>query len=285
MPALIASQELKIPWIANWSDPMPQQKSPPPYGAGPSAKIPALLQKYFEAVSRKASWHTFPCERLENYVCSYLPGCREKSSVISHPALERLCSHSEPSQEEFRLCHVGGLGLRRPDVFLDGVSRFIKSAGIQSSVSVQFVSREFDNIRELTKRFCLQDIVILREATTYEKTQQILEASAVLVVIEAACEEGIFFPSKFVDFVQTGRPILAVSPNKGTLHDILSTYGGGIAVDVASPDAVANAIRILYSEWKTGTLNEKYGTSRLVHLFSEKLVLKKYMGIFRSIKK
>jgi hypothetical protein len=103
-------------------------------------------------------------------------------------------------------------------------------------------------------------------------------------VIEAPCVEGIFFPSKFVDFVQTGRPILGISPINGTLADILSRYGGGILADCHSPEAVANAIRILYEEWRAGELDEKYGSSGLFDLFSEKTVLGQYMELFRRLR-
>lgn len=284
LPALIISQKLKIPWIANWSDPMPPQKSPPPYGYGSSARLSIPLQKYYKGVARKATWHTFPSERLRNYICSYLPECKDKSSVIPHIALERLRSQTMPTQKEFTLCHIGGLGLRKPDVFLEGVSRFINKVKNDLPFCVKFVNREFDNVRELAKKFGLENIVTLEKAKTYEETQNIAEHSTILVVIEAACEEGIFFPSKFVDFIQTGRPILAVSPSVGTLKDITSEYGGGIAVDGKSPDDIMKAIHIFYTEWKQGTLEEKYSSSCLFHMFSEKCVIEQYMQIFRKIK-
>jgi hypothetical protein len=78
---------------------------------------------------------------------------------------------------------------------------------------------------------------------------------------------------------------LAVSPTNGTLHDIISQFGGGIAVDVGSPNAVAQALHNFHAEWKKGTLDEKYGSYRLFSLFSENRVLEQYMEIFRRIKK
>jgi glycosyltransferase involved in cell wall biosynthesis len=284
LPALIISQWLKVPWIANWSDPMPPRKSPYPYGHGPSSQIPLFLRKYYKTVARKAAWHTFPSEQLRNYICSYLSDCREKSSVIPHIALERLSSRSPQRQMEFTLCHIGGLGLRKPDVFLEGVRRFLHVTKPDIPFFVKFVSLGFDNVKKISKKLGIEDIIILEKAKTYEETQKIAENSTILVIIEAACEEGIFFPSKFVDFVQTGRPILAVSPAVGTLKDIISTYGGGIAVDGNSPDAVAKAIQIFYNEWKEEKLDEKYGSARLFNLFSEKQVIKQYLEIFDRIR-
>lgn len=284
LPALLISKELNIPWIANWSDPMPPQKSPYPYGNGPNARLSIFLQKYFDSVARKASWHTFPSERLHNYICSYLPECREKSSVIPHPALTRLRSTTIPNRKEFLLCHIGGLGLRKPDIFLEGVSKFLNNSKISFPFFIKFVSREFDNVKELAKKFGLEDVIILEKAKTYEETQKIAENSTALIVIEADLKEGIFFPSKFVDLVQTGRPILAVSPVVGTLSDIISEYGGGMAINVKSPDAVAKAIEEFYTEWKKGKLDEQYSSDRLFHLFGEKLILNEYSKIFKKLK-
>lgn len=285
MPALVVSGELKIPWVANWSDPMPPRKSPPPYGEGPSAKTPSILRKYMEAVARNAAWHTFPSERLRKYICYYLPQCMNKSSVMPHPALAVLRGSVAQNTKEFSLCHVGALGLRKPDTFLEGVSRFVRKSGTDVPFSVRFVGGESKRARELVTKLGLEDKVIIEEARNYEETQKAAENSTVLVVIEAQCEEGIFFPSKFVDFVQTGRPILAVSPAKGTLHDIISKHGGGIAVDVLSANAVESAIERFFAAWKAGTLSEEYGSAKLFQLFSEEQIISQYAEIFSRINK
>ena len=118
---------------------------------------------------------------------------------------------------------------------------------------------------------------------TYEDIQTIMSNSSVLVVIEAPFKEGVFLPSKFVDFVQTGRAIIAVSPSVGSLNDIISAYGGGIAVDCHSPLAVAKAIETLYAAWKSGTIDEKYGSFQLFDLFGEQRVIGDYRKLFKRV--
>jgi hypothetical protein len=90
--ALILSWWLGIPWIANWSDPMPPQKAPFPYSQGPNASVRSYLYKYCSAVAHNATWHTFPCERLRKYFCSCLPEYTVKSSIIPYVALARFQS-------------------------------------------------------------------------------------------------------------------------------------------------------------------------------------------------
>jgi hypothetical protein len=113
---------------------------------------------------------------------------------------------------------------------------------------------------------------------------QALAKSDVLVIIEAPLTEGIFMPGKLVDYVQIGRPILALSPVVGTINDIVSKHGGGIAVNCQSPDLVARALRTLHEHWSEGNLNRLYGSTRLASLFSEERVLGLYMDLFEKIK-
>lgn len=131
----------------------------------------------------------------------------------------------------------------------------------------------------------VSDIVEVEPPNTYDKTLLRAASSSVLFVIEAKCEEGIFFPSKFVDFVQTGRPILAISPPVGTLADILNKYGGGIAVDNHSADEVFYALSKLYIAWTNDSLTEDYGSQRLLNDFCEESILSIYMELFGQLQR
>jgi hypothetical protein len=284
LPALIVSRLSGVPWIANWSDPIPPQKAPPPYGQGPDAPVSPYLRSYFLSVAHNATWHTFPCERLRKYFCSYLPECIEKSSVIPHIALTRFLSQSASIGKDFSLCYIGSLTFRDPNVFLEGVSRFLQKNKIESSLHIRFIGLPLEILRETTRRLGLDQILSMEQVKSYEEAQGILVRSTVLIVLEAPCEEGIFFPSKFVDFVQTGHPILAVSPVNGTLTDILTTKGGGIAADCRSPDSVTRAIETLYWAWKMGSLESMYGSSHLFSLFNEQRVISRYLEIFSQIR-
>jgi hypothetical protein len=280
LPALIVSRIVKIPWIANWSDPMPPQNAPPPYGGGLQAKVSLLSDIYCKAIFRTADWHTFPCERLMRYYWKIFPELEAKSSVIPHIALKRFRMTQRGAKNVFSICHTGGITLRDPSVFFAGLKRFLVESKPTEAVRVVFIGHPCDEIQAKVQEAGVGDTVRVELPKTYEETQLTAAASSVLVVIEASCEEGIFFPSKFVDFVQTGRPILAISPKVGTLCDILPAHGGGIAVDCRSPEAVFVALSALYKEWKDGNIDDKYGSERLYNLFSEDHVLDIYIKLF-----
>ena len=111
-----------------------------------------------------------------------------------------------------------------------------------------------------------------------------MQDADVLLILESDSQEGVFFPSKFIDYVQAGRPVLSISPLVSNMHDVLSKHGGGIAVDVQSSESIAAGIETLYNAWKTGKLDEAYGSACLFDLFSEETVLAQYLEIFQKIR-
>ncbi|MFC1512089.1 hypothetical protein ACFL5H_02720 [Candidatus Latescibacterota bacterium] len=283
LAALMYHRRTKIPWIANWNDPQPSAKFPPPSGKGPSYPMNYFYHIFYQAVAAHCSWHTFPCERLRKYMTSYLPSkVSQKSSVVPHIALKRFCV-PRIQHDGFSIYHTGYIGPPRDvSVFLEGAKRFYQKFGKPKNFHIKFVVDQPDIVVYAAKVIKVENIVRIEESRPYEKMPELLASADVLAIIEAPLREGIFLPSKFVDYVQTGHPILSLSPTIGTINDILSTYGGGIAVDGCSPDAVARAIGVLYSHWKAGTLDSEYGSSKLLDLYSEERVLDLYSEIFKK---
>jgi hypothetical protein len=283
LPALVLSRRYNVPWVANWSDPMPRQKAPPPYGGGPRAALSIFMTWYCRAVARQAAWHTFPCDRLRKYFTTWIPECGPKGSVIPHLALRRPVDQAVGQTKIFSLCHTGELGLRKPNTFLEGVKLFLMKVPAREWTEVRFIGPKEETLPELVRGLDLKDIVHIEPRMSYEDSLSALAAAAVSVVIEAPLPEGIFFPSKVADYVQVGRPILAVSPVVGTLNDLLTRYGGGFAVDCTSPEAIAKGIEFLFRSWQAGDLDDSYGSARLRPLFSDETVLSAYREIIDRI--
>ena len=285
--ALLVHRQTRIPWIANWNDPTPNHKFPPPYGEGPSSSLKPDINRWYQSIGRHASWHTFPCERLRRYMCGYLPGnIQQRSSVIAHVAMDGFKAPSISNNDVFSMCYAGSvLPPRDATVFLQGVKRVVQRLNIMGCVQVRFMVDEPERVAASAKALGIEEAIAIESSVPYTQMPEALARSNVLVIIEAPLEEGIFMPSKIVDYVQIGRPILAVAPAAGTMHDIFSKYGGGIAVDCRSPEAVAHAIETLYKKWEAGTLDREFGSSILLGLFSQESVLADYLNVFDEVKK
>ncbi len=284
LAALMVARRTSIPWIANWNDPQPSQRFPAPYGAGPSAPMPAWQRRFYGAISRQCRWHTFACARLQRYMCQYLgPKVLERSSVVPHVALERF--RSEPrSHEGFIICHAGSLrSPRSPRVLLEAASLFRSRAAAAGGLRLRFIVDDARAVNEEARRIGVEDIVEIAPTRPYGAMPEALAESDVVVIVEAAMEEGIFLPSKFVDYIQSGRPILALSPLRGTIRDLMGGGRGGLVVDGTSATEVAEAIEQLYVRWMEGDLESRFGSESLFEEFSERKVLSLLTEIFEAI--
>jgi glycosyltransferase involved in cell wall biosynthesis len=285
IPALRLAPRLKIPWIADWSDPYPGERYPPPYGGGPTARISPTHQRLLEDVAHHADWITFPSERLREYMLSYLPAeVEHKSSVIPHGPALLMPGLSPPQGETFVITHAGSLHpTRSPIPFLTALAAWVANLGPSPRVRFDIVGHAHPMVAETVHDLGLDGIVRFVGTLPYGECLHRMAASHVLVLIEAPVREGIFLPSKFVDYVQIGRPILAVSPREGTIADIMNANGGGLVADCTDPGTIRHALETLYQGFSQGNLESEYGSRHLSELFSESVILDAYQRIFARI--
>ena len=283
LPALVLKKKVRMPWIAVWNDPAPQNKLPPPYGNGPLAPIPWVLSRYLKDVSLNADRHVFCSERLMNYMCSYLPaGTKPKSTVIPHICLKKFETTAN-ANTRFILAHSGMIGgERKVDVFIDGVMKFLKKQP-GAPVEIHWIGHVDSGVRNKIAQNGLEEISSYLGPLSYVESLRHQNKATILIIVEAPCEEGIFLPSKFVDYVQSGKPILAISPLRGTLNDILSKHGGGIAADVNSSDSIETALSVFYKSWKSGNLEKAFGSNKLQKQFSESRALADYQAMIDNL--
>jgi glycosyltransferase involved in cell wall biosynthesis len=283
LPGLVMAKMTNLPWITNWNDPS-GDKHLPPLGKGANAKLGFFQERFLDEVAQRTSWLTFPSDRMRYYICKQLGnGILEKSSTIPHIAMKLSPKQRENKSGLFSICYAGNLySGRSPETFFQGVVEFLKMKGAQKRFKFIIIGLENVGIKKLAESYGLESNIELKGPLTYKDTLYYCAESEVLLVIEAPYEDGIYLPSKFVDYVQTGRPILAVSPINGTLHDIISAHGGGIAVNCLSSKEIANALCELYSRWEVNSLDMDYSSDRLYYLFAPERIIESYEEIFKG---
>jgi len=282
-PALRLAARNRLPWIANWNDPAPAHRNPPPYGRGLGARAPWYWESYVRAVMRRADWHTFPSERLMTYMSRANPSIHARMSVIPHVALDNEDKRERENTAQFVLCHAGEVGGKRdPRVFLDGLSAFMKRHAARDRVKVEFIGGGVEAELGPACHAVGGNFLFLGDQS-YDESLRRLSAADVILVIEAVMEEGIYLPSKFVDGVQCQRPILAISPKHGTVADLLSHFGGGVAADCRSPIEVERSLGRLFESWQAGSLETTFGSETLRGQFCEDHVLALYEDLFEKV--
>lgn len=181
----------------------------------------------------------------------------------------------------FRLCHAGGLHAPRdPKPLLRAMASLVRTMKPSDLLRLRLIGGTDPSLLAEAERLGISSCLEFVGRTDYLASIRLLGESDVVVVVEASCDEGIFLPSKFVDYAQTGRPILAISPRRGTLSDILDKAGGGVAVDCRDEEAILRGLHELYLAWKGGELEANYGSKRLLESFAPELVISQYLAMF-----
>lgn len=284
LAGLLMSRKTGLPWIANWNDPS-GDKHPPPYGKGAGARLGYFYEKMLKEVSKYASWHTFPSDKMRHYISKYLnTDSTMSSSTIPHVSIKIDDDGRHKEDGVFKICYAGYLSPHRnPEIFLKGIAEFIRSNDISDSFKILFIGIDNVDAQDIASRMGLAKYLQIIGSLSYTETSAILSDSNVLLVLEAPCDEGIYLPAKFIDYVQTKRPILAVTPINSEVANIISINGGGLVANCLSAKEIALALSEMYASWKNSSIDRQYGSGRLQRLFSPETIIAIYKEIFSRI--
>lgn len=271
------SKKYKIKWIANWNDPYPAKKFPAPYGDGYDAKLPFFEKRIYNAIQKYATIHTFPSDRLRNYMLKCFTDINESQTmVVPHMAHSRLLSivkGEKKGDEMFRIVHCGSVSKpRNPEIFIKALSKMVSGLGLtKKQLRCYFVGSYDSNLSEIIKNNKVDDIVELLPPKQYAESLSFISSCDMALIIEAECEEGIYLPTKFVDAIQSGLPVFCVSPFPGTLNDMVEKYAVGFYANNTSIDDVENKLINAYNDFLNKSLPE-INKEKLNYFFEENIV-------------
>jgi len=279
------ARRMSLPWIANWNDPWEFMTNGGSFSDKLKHNIGYINSFFCRSVGKYASSHSFPSDKLRIAMCKYLgESVFAKSVTIPHITLPYFGRQPMGRGKTFRICYSGRLWpSRNPVLFLQALKKIIDHN--KAGDNIKFVFIGIDNIglkslaRDLGIESNIEELGRLSYSVTFERA---LECD-VLLVLDPPSTDSLILTCKFVDYVQTGRPILVVSSRMGPSNDIISSNGGGIVVDSTSLEAITSALEKLYSRWRNNTLDNLYSSDRLYHLFSPEVILAKYEDIFERI--
>ena len=284
LPGLLFRRSHHIPWIANWNDP-PGHLFPPPY----SYPLP-LLQRFFKnrymrSASQAADMNTFPSEQLMDFMTVPLGLVDSpKKAVIPHVGLgwEGAASAKDPLR--FRICHAGNLSAERdPRSFLKALAK-LRDMNPSIKVELEIIGVMPESIMTEVIQLNLEDQVIFTPGMSFVKCLERMQHADVLLMIEAEVKNGIFFPSKIIDYVEVGRPILAISPKKGVIKDLFSSNNYGAFAEVGSSTSIEKALDTIFNDWRSNCVSPQ-GISLLRNKVKPATIVKKLTALSELIEK
>lgn len=278
------SKKTGIKWITNWNDPA-NTLWPFPYKHHFSATEYAKARKYETMCLLNADAITYPAETLGHIFKKEYPFLNNKLCVaIPHIGLVEgvLKEQKYVKNEVFSICHSGNLSIERnPENTFKAIRELIDEHNIQLIFDIMGYENEFT--QQLISKYQLTGIVKFIGSHPYVDAMNILPQYDVLVMIEAILDFGLFFPSKFVDYAQSQRPILAISPAKGYIAQELRKNGGGVAADNTCEQKIKVVLWDMYQKWRSNTLQSIYNTDNLSANYSTKKVIDQYSCLFEQL--
>ena len=270
-----------IKWIANWNDPFPNKRFPAPYGDGYNARLPYFEYKVIRDIQKYASLHTFPNNRLRDYMLKCFPNISvENTLVIPHMALSTLSmSNYKGTDNRLKIVHCGYLkSPRNPELFIRALAQ-VKSYPKYKDLNFTFyiVGSYDNNVKQLIHSLKLESNIEIINNLSYKDSMDFISKCNVSLIIEAQCEEGIYLPTKVVDAIQCKLPILCISPNVGVLNDMINKYSIGYFADNTSIEQITKVIDTVFSDFLSDKL-PKINVSSIPEIF-EMNIAEQYRSI------
>lgn len=143
------------------------------------------------------------------------------------------------------LLHLGDIyGNRRIDTFCQALRNLVDAGEIDpTSLRIMFVGDFDPAVGPLAERL-LPDLIGKKcvefvPRMNWQDGQRALWAADLLLLFQGSFKAQV--PAKFYEYLQTGKPILAVAA-KGALSDLMDLTGSGLWVDPKDPSDIAAAL-------------------------------------------
>jgi glycosyltransferase involved in cell wall biosynthesis len=243
---------INLPWIAHFSDPWTDS----PYLRGRRWQH-RIWQHMETAVVREADALVFVNTQTADRVMRKYPAeWRRKTHVVPH-AFDPGEPPVPPMPRDGRLTvvYTGRFyaGLRTPEPFLRALADLAARRDLARELRVVFVGTPEPAHAQLTAALGLDSVVEFTGRRSFSESAAWAASADVLLVIDAPSAESLFLPSKLVDYLPAGKPILALTPPAGASADLVREIGYPVIAPDDRPGIVA-AVDQLLNAWRQGRL-------------------------------
>ena len=281
------AKNLRLPWIAGINDPWDWHLFP----VKVANKVPiqsALSTFWMKRTFRRADLLIYPNTRLHAYH-EKISGIRHHSLIIPHiGTAPNQATQADGSSKTFTLVHAGKLGSREATgrsalPLLHGLRLFLADFPEAAKITkLMLVGPSDAKTKSIVSDLQLEAVVSATGRVTYEESQVMIQAASVCVLIEADMKEGIFLPSKLVDYLSAGKPVLALSPRVGVINDMAEEFGI-LRVDTGDVEGVRKAIGNLYLNFRNHALASVAPSQKQINQFEPENIASTFLAAIRHL--
>lgn len=251
--ALFVAWVCCLPWLADFSDPWMSN----PYRVGERRDLREKLNRLLEAqVFHRAKLLGFVTPEFRDYETKFHPGVAGKWMILTNSAERTDFAGIEVTQDDtrFRIAHIGSsYGLRQPDDLLRGFASFLE-AHPTADIELRFVgpSSDLDRAVKSAEPLLRDHVIILPPLARKDALREMRAADLLVLIDPSPIEPGIFLPLKLVEYLISGRPILALTV-PGPSQYLVERHGAGKVVRFDDAQGIAEAIEHFYDGRRLST--------------------------------
>ena len=235
-------RECGLPWVAHFSDPWAD--SPYLHGAAWQQRIWRRMEG---DVVREATRLVFQNRQTAERTLARYPSAWAAKAVVIPQGFEPLPPESLVSAREdgpLRVVYTGRFypGVRTPETLLDAVSRLAAARDLRGRLLVEFFGAPFEAYADRARALGIEAVVAFHGRVAPPVALAAARRADALLVIDAPSRgPNLFLPSKLVDYLPLGKPILGVTPPDGASADVIRELGYPV-VDPADVDGIVRLL-------------------------------------------
>lgn len=229
----------QLPWMAHFSDPWVDNPFKN-YGWLAGRANLMLEQQVVESADRLLFTSQ---ETIDLVMQKYPAGTRDKCRVLTHSYESSKYRSGQNIECEITIRFLGDLyGLRTPRPLFAALRLIaLENPELLQDLRVEFVGSMCElNVWEMGLKELPSDLVVLRETVSNSASLELMSSADGLVVIDAPAEISPFLPSKLIDYMGAGKPVLGITP-PGTASRLIRELGGWVG-DPADVQDVKHAL-------------------------------------------
>jgi hypothetical protein len=244
-----------LPWIAHFSDEWPSI-GPLSNGRGWLAPYKWPLFRFWrQRIIRDADALTFTNPLQAKDILSGDARELAKSFVVSHLPSGATRANQTPQYDFFRIVHTGNIYYGRTSASLMQGLRLFLDRTPAARGPVRFTQAGWDtgDLPAWKERCGLGDVVQCVGRMNEHDMVRLIDTASLLIAVDFANQKSTTLPLKTPDYVNAGRPILAITAPSTSLERLFDADGAGLTA--YSPEQVAERIAAVFDAWQQRRLD------------------------------
>jgi glycosyltransferase involved in cell wall biosynthesis len=244
-----------LPWVAHFSDPWVNS----PYFQPRRQRHRRFHETWEQKIVTSADALTFATGYIRDGFVTKYP-VAEKSFVVSNSfdraEMKAVIRTADEVCEQFTLTHVGQFyGIRSPVPFLRALRQAMDvEPRLSSDILVRFVGNLSPEFERVIYELGLENHVAVTGTVPYFESLRYQATSDALLMVDAPCDgPSVFLPSKLLEYLAFGKPILALTPRRGISAGLVAQAGGTL-VEPDNVPAIAQGILEMWRQFESGQL-------------------------------